>query len=79
MIHEYQNYRPTRIVKGTLYTMHVFSLKGKSNVFPVQATKAYEVVEVYLHSFLCDCSKLQEYRALSKYLRPPNYSLRVSG
>jgi hypothetical protein len=68
MTHEYNKQHPTGIIKETLYTMCVFSLEVKSNVFLVKAAKAYEVVEAYMHKFLRDCSKLQHYRYVSKYL-----------
>jgi len=58
--------------------MRVF-LEVKSNVFPVKVAEAYEVVEVHMHSFLRDCSKLQHFRAVTKYLETPINSHRVSG
>ena len=54
-------------------------LEVKSIVFPVKATEEYEVVKVYMHSFLGDCSKLQHFRAVMKYLEPRINSHRVTG
>lgn len=60
MTHEYNKQRPTGIKKEH-YTLRVY-------VFLIKASKAYEVVEAYMHSFLLDFSKLQHHTDVSKYL-----------